>query len=82
VDKRTEHVKAWLQTFLARGPQWSTDVYDAGVEAGFSQDQIKRAKRGSGAEAKKSGCGSWFMRLKCHDGREPEAVPQESDQEG
>jgi hypothetical protein len=51
----------WLQTFLAAGHKSTIEVFKAGAAAGFSKNQIRRAKHRTGVEARKEGF--------AHDGR-------------
>ena len=46
---------AWLQAFLAGGVKPAAEVINAGTAAGFSKDQIRRAKYRIGAVARKEG---------------------------
>jgi hypothetical protein len=47
----------WLRETLAEGPVLATEVFKAAREAGFSQDQAKRAKRRIGAKTDRQGFG-------------------------
>jgi hypothetical protein len=53
----------WLRETLADGPVAAVDIYKAARDAGFSQDQAKRAKRRIGARSERQGFGP---DSKCH----------------
>jgi putative DNA primase/helicase len=53
-DERHE-CNGWLRSFLADGLKSSNEVFKAGHAAGFSKDQIRRAKYRIGAVARKEG---------------------------
>jgi putative DNA primase/helicase len=53
-DERHE-CDGWLRSFLAQGLKSSNEVFKAGNGAGFSKDQIRRAKYRIGAVARKEG---------------------------
>lgn len=55
----TADVKRWLITYLSDGPRWSVDCYSAAQAAGFSEDQVKRAKKDLGITSKKIGS-NWY----------------------
>ena len=65
-DERHE-CDGWLRSFLAQGLKSSNEVFKAGNGAGFSKDQIRRAKYRIGAVARKrrrrprtlGGAGRW-----------------------
>ena len=62
----------WLCAFLAVGPRASAEVFKVGTAAGFTKDQIRKAKERIGAIALKegfAGTGQWNWRL---DAREPD----------
>lgn len=68
---------AWLAGHLAQGPQWCADLFEAAREAGFSQDQAKRAKgKLKVASIRNGAAGAWFWRLPTQQG-----LPKDS-QEG
>ena len=59
----------WLHSFLAGGVKPAAEVMNAGTAAGFSKDQIRRAKHRIGAVARRQGFGvdgGWFWRLGAH----------------
>jgi putative DNA primase/helicase len=45
----------WLRTFLAQGHRSSSEIFKAASAAGFSKDQVRRAKCRIGAVARKAG---------------------------
>jgi hypothetical protein len=53
-DERHE-CDGWLRSLLAEGLKSSNEVFKAGNAAGFTKDQIRRAKYRIGAVAKKEG---------------------------
>ena len=53
-DERHE-CDGWLRSFLAEGVKSTIEVFKAGNAAGFSKDQIRRAKYRIGAVARKEG---------------------------
>ena len=53
-DERHE-CDGWLRSFLAEGLKSSNEVFKSGNAAGFSKDQIRRAKYRIGAVARKEG---------------------------
>jgi hypothetical protein len=56
---------AWLHAFLAGGVKPAAEVMNASTAAGFSKDQIRRAKHRIGAVARRQGFGvdgGWFWR--------------------
>jgi hypothetical protein len=60
---------AWLHAFLAGGVKPAAEVMNAGTAAGFSKDQIRRAKHRIGAVARRQGFGvdgGWFWKLGAH----------------
>ena len=55
---------AWLATYLADGPKWATDLFEAARDNGFSVDQAKRAKKTLHVESDRDGTSNrWFWRL-------------------
>ncbi len=59
----------WLRTFLAGGLTSTTEVFKAGHVAGFSKDQVRRAKVRLGAVARKEGFdrdAQWSWELPTH----------------
>lgn len=53
-------IDSWLRDILAHGPQPAKDVFAAGKDEGYSQDQLKRAKTRVGAISDKNGYqGKW-----------------------
>jgi AAA domain len=56
-------VDEWLRTFLAKGRQKSTVVYQAVDAAGYSKDKAKRSKKRLGVEAIKDVDGPWYWSL-------------------
>ena len=59
----------WLRTFLADGLTSTTEVFKAGHVAGFSKDQVRRAKVRLGAVARKEGFDTdaqWSWELPTH----------------
>jgi len=59
----------WLRTFLAEGLKSTTEVFKAGNAAGFSKDQVRRAKYRLGAVARKDGFdrdAQWSWELPTH----------------
>lgn len=58
--RETAEIDSWLRDILAHGPQPAKDVFAAGKDEGYSQDQLKRAKTRVGAISDKSGYqGKW-----------------------
>jgi putative DNA primase/helicase len=67
-DERCE-CDDWLRTLLTDGTRATIDVFKAGAGAGFTKDQIRRAKFRIGAVARKEGFGGtglWSWRLDVH----------------
>ena len=65
----------WLEAFLDKSEKPASDVYAAGGEAGFSEDQLKRARPRIGAGIKKVGMPAksiWYMP---RDNGSPEGAP-------
>jgi hypothetical protein len=59
----------WLRGCLAEGCKPTTEIFDAASAAGFSSDQIRRAKQRIGAVARKEGFageGAWTWKLRSH----------------
>ena len=61
-DARDDHAEArdceqWLRRTLAAGPVAIAEVYRGGRDAGFSKDQLKRAKRRIGTVTRRDGFG-------------------------
>jgi len=59
----------WLRTFLAGGLKPTIDVFKAGTAAGFTKDQLRRAKYRIGAVATRDGFaenGQWSRGLHAH----------------
>jgi putative DNA primase/helicase len=59
----------WLRTFLNGGFRSTMDVFKDGFEAGFSKDQLKRAKYRIGAVGRREGYGGngqWIWGLGAH----------------
>lgn len=53
----------WLQTFMAHGPRWATDIFNAGKTAQLSEKRIRAAKLKLNIEAdRESPTGPWFWR--------------------
>lgn len=73
-----DEVVAWLAEFLADGPQWATDVYDAAEVVRYSKDKAKRAKRPLNVKSDKDGTGRWYWYLPKHQGRKPEPTDNQS----
>ena len=54
----------WLLEYLSAGPRTAEDVFTAANEAGFSKDQIRRAREKLGVQSKKQGYqGAWKWEL-------------------
>ena len=54
----------WLMEYLSTGPRTAEDVFTAANEAGFSKDQIRRAREKLGVQSKKQGYqGAWKWEL-------------------
>jgi len=56
----------WPRQLLADGPLLSKRLYEMGTAAGFSEDQVKRAKKRVGTRARKLGYGEesrWSVQL-------------------
>ena len=54
----------WLITYLSSGPKTAEDVFAAADEAGFSKDQIRRAREKLGVKSEKQGFqGAWKWTL-------------------
>ncbi len=67
-DERLE-CDGWLRGFLAEGVKATIDVFKAASAAGFSKDQIRRAKCRIGAIARREGFGpngQWSWGLDAH----------------
>ena len=63
----------WLRAFLAEGPRSTIEVFDRANSAGYSRNQIKRAKYRIGVTAVKAGfasTGEWIWRLDAPAGDE------------
>ena len=45
----------WLRAFLAESHRSTTDVFKAAIDAGFSKDQVRRAKSRIGVVARRVG---------------------------
>ncbi|BBZ15870.1 AAA family ATPase [Mycolicibacterium gadium] len=73
-----DEVVAWLAEFLADGPRWANDVYDAAEVAGYSKDKAKRAKRPLNVKSDKDGSGRWCWYLPKYQGRKPEPTEDET----
>jgi putative DNA primase/helicase len=74
--KRTEDRECidWLREIVSTGPVPAEDVFKAGRQAGFSQDQLKRAKRPAGVVSKRDGYGPksrWLWMFPGDDRAEP-----------
>lgn len=69
-------VRGWLHAFLGRkdngGCAEASEVMKAGKAAGYSADQLKRAKKARGGypkiHSRKTGQGGWVWSLEPHDG--------------
>jgi RecA-family ATPase len=67
---------AFLRDLLAHGSRAAKDVYREAESAGYSRDQMKRAKRRTGVEAVKTGMdGGWLWRLPFAEGSA--GIPEE-----
>ena len=50
----------WLLEFLSSGPKLNAEVIEEGAEAGFSKDQLRRARERLGVRSEKNGYqGKW-----------------------
>lgn len=56
-------IDEWLRDYLAGGARWSRDVMTDGKAAGWSDDQIRRARIRLHATARKQGAGGWAWHL-------------------
>jgi hypothetical protein len=59
----------WLRTLLAEGDKAAVEIFKAGTAAGFTKDQIRRAKYRIGIVARREGFardGRWSWRLPVH----------------
>jgi hypothetical protein len=68
-DEERLECDTWLQAFLAGGVKPAAEVMNAGTAAGFSKDQIRRAKHRIGVVARREGFGvdgGWFWKLGAH----------------
>lgn len=69
--------EGWLRDTLAAGPKGVKEVFGLGSQAGYSQDQLKRAKVAIGARSGKDGFGDgWVWSLK----PAPSGVPGEDEE--
>ena len=59
----------WLARFLATGPRWATDIFDAAKSAGLSEKKTRTAKLRLNVEASREvSNGPWFWHLPEHTG--------------
>ena len=59
----------WLATFLAGGPRWATDVYDAAKGAGINEKKARAAKGKLSVKATRAtNHGRWYWHLPQHTG--------------
>ncbi len=71
----------FLRDFLADGPQWSGDVTEAALEAGYSEATMLRARQGVAVVRKFSppggvrGAGAWYLRLPGQPDGPPDTDP-------
>lgn len=57
----------FLRQYLSNGRREVADVLREGNAAGYSRDQLKRAKRKAHVNSKKDGNGPWYWRLRGQD---------------
>jgi hypothetical protein len=62
-----EQVIAWLQTFLADGPQPTTEIQQAATAHGYSIATLRRAFRDLGGWAVKEGRNQWLWQLPANE---------------
>ena len=63
VDKESKKIVDILKTMVERGPRSAKEILEAGREAGWSPDQLKRAKKKAGIESDKTEFdGEWVWR--------------------
>lgn len=73
-DDDAPNVIGWLSRFLAVGPRWATDVFDAAKAAGISEKKVRTAKRKLAVGAdRSSGNGPWYWHLPEHNSGPPDA---------
>jgi len=67
----------FLSDFLRDEPRQAKDIFHEGRAAGYSPDQLKRAKRKAHVKSEKDGAGAWYWRLRGADSpaREGKDVP-------
>jgi hypothetical protein len=68
---RRQECDDWLGAFLAGGPRATEDVFAFATGAGFTKDQVRKAKQRIGAVALKAGfagAGQWCWRLRGGEG--------------
>ena len=77
-EPMTAAVDGWLKARLAKGEQPASDIYAAGKETGYSEDQLRRARRRMNGRVRRAGFPSrcyWSLPMGCANTPVSKAAP-------